>query len=221
MAYCNLGQALCEQGRFTEARESLHRGHVLGSKIAGWPHPSARWLKNAERLVQLDARAPKILKGDEKPSSPAEQIELARMCHRYKKLYTAAVRLYSDAFTAQPLLAEDISSANRYNAACAAALAGCGQGLDAGGLNRKDRTHLREQALGWLRADLIQWSKLLEKDPKQARARVRQLKQWQKDADLAGIRGAEALAKLPEAERHEWQQLWAEVAQMSEQTQRE
>src|SRR5262249_5586200 len=106
LAYCNLGPALCEQGRFTGARGSLAPGHELGSKIADWPHPSARWLKEAERLFWLDARAPKILKGDEKPSSPTEQIELARMCHRYKKLHAAAVRLYSGAFTAQPQLAE-------------------------------------------------------------------------------------------------------------------
>jgi serine/threonine-protein kinase len=221
LAYCNLGQALCEQGRFTEAQESLRRGHELGSKIAGWPYPSARWLNEAERLVWLDARAPKILKGDEKPPSPAEQVELARMCHRYKKLYATAVRLYSGAFKAQPQLAEDLSSANRFNAACAAALAGCSQGTDTGGLNGKERAHLREQALGWLRADLIQWSKLLENDPKQARARVQQLKQWQKDAALAGVRGEEALARLPEAERQEWQRLWAEVAQLLERTERE
>jgi hypothetical protein len=143
------------------------------------------------------------------------------MCHRYKKLYAAAVRLYSGAFTADPQLAEDLPSANRYNAACAAALAGCSQGSDAGDLNGKERTHLREQALGWLRADLIQWGKLLESAPKQARARVRQLERWQKDADLASVRDAEALAKLPEAERHALQQLWSEVAQLLERTQRE
>jgi hypothetical protein len=29
---------------------------------------------------------------------------------------------------------------------------------------------------------------------------------------LAGVRGPEALARLPEAERPEWQKLWEEVA---------
>jgi hypothetical protein len=32
-----------------------------------------------------------------------------------------------------------------------------------------------------------------------------------KDDDLAGVRGADALARLPEAERREWQKLWEEV----------
>ena len=34
---------------------------------------------------------------------------------------------------------------------------------------------------------------------------------WKADADLAGVRDADALAKLPEAERAEWQALWDEV----------
>jgi hypothetical protein len=34
----------------------------------------------------------------------------------------------------------------------------------------------------------------------------------QKDADLAGLRDPDALAKLPEAEREPWQQLWTDVA---------
>ena len=32
------------------------------------------------------------------------------------------------------------------------------------------------------------------------------------DPDFAGVRGPEALAKLPEAERQPWQQLWGDVA---------
>ena len=31
------------------------------------------------------------------------------------------------------------------------------------------------------------------------------LRRWKQDADLAGIRDAESLAGLPEAERKEWQ----------------
>jgi hypothetical protein len=40
------------------------------------------------------------------------------------------------------------------------------------------------------------------------------LRRWQLDADFAGVRG-DALAKLPEAEREPWQQLWADVEQTS------
>jgi hypothetical protein len=37
------------------------------------------------------------------------------------------------------------------------------------------------------------------------------LRHWQSDPDLAGVRDAPALASLPEAERGEWQRLWADV----------
>jgi hypothetical protein len=32
------------------------------------------------------------------------------------------------------------------------------------------------------------------------------------DSDFASVRGPEALGKLPEAERREWQELWSGVA---------
>jgi hypothetical protein len=35
---------------------------------------------------------------------------------------------------------------------------------------------------------------------------------WLEDPDFAGVRGPEALARLPEPERRGWQQLWADVA---------
>jgi hypothetical protein len=34
-----------------------------------------------------------------------------------------------------------------------------------------------------------------------------------RDPEFGGVRGAEALAKLPEAERQQWQKLWADVAE--------
>ena len=37
------------------------------------------------------------------------------------------------------------------------------------------------------------------------------LRHWRKDADLAAIRDADALATLPEAERRDWLALWDEV----------
>ena len=43
---------------------------------------------------------------------------------------------------------------------------------------------------------------------------------WQNDGDLAGIRDEAALAKLPEAERKEWQGLWGDVKALLERAQR-
>jgi len=38
------------------------------------------------------------------------------------------------------------------------------------------------------------------------------MQRWQVETDFAGVRGPDALAKLPEAERSAWQKLWHDVA---------
>jgi hypothetical protein len=37
------------------------------------------------------------------------------------------------------------------------------------------------------------------------------MQHWLQDTDFNGVRGAEALGRLPEAERGDWQKLWDEV----------
>jgi tetratricopeptide (TPR) repeat protein len=156
-AHCNLGQLLKRQGRFAEARDELKRGHALGSRNPGWRYPSAEWLREAERLVGLDTKLPQLLKGEAKPANAAECLEIAVLCGHYKKLPVAAVRFFQDAFADQPGLADDLRTRHRYNAACYAALAGCGQGKDADPLDAQEGARLRNQALDWLRADLTAW----------------------------------------------------------------
>jgi hypothetical protein len=58
-------------------------------------------------------------------------------------LYAAAARFFDEAFAAQSSLADDLSSQHRYNAACAAALAGCGQGKDADDLSEQEHARWR------------------------------------------------------------------------------
>ena len=65
-----------------------------------------------------------------------------------------------------PKLAEDPASFRRYNAACSAAIAGCGKGKDDPPPDPATRTKLRSQALAWLSADLAAWSKRLADDAK-------------------------------------------------------
>ena len=43
------------------------------------------------------------------------------------------------------------------------------------------------------------------------------MQHWQQDTDLAGVRDAQALADLPEAERQSWQKLWSDVANLLKQ----
>jgi tetratricopeptide (TPR) repeat protein len=216
LAHCTLGHALHDKGQFAEALTYLRSAHELGSKDPRWPYPSAQWVRECERLVELDAKLPQVLKGEVQPADVGERLAMAQLCQLpCKLLNAAAVGFYSDAFAQQPQLADDLQGQPRYNAACAAALAGCGQGKDAGGLDEWQRASLRQQALDWLRADLAAWNKRLENDAdKTLPAIVRTLDHWLKDADFAGVRGDTALAKLSEAERRSWQQLWGDVAAM-------
>jgi Tfp pilus assembly protein PilF len=209
-AHCNLGLALLKEGRFAEALTHLRRGDELGSRNPGWPRLSPQTLWGAERMALLERKLPAISKGEAQPSDVSERLLLALMC-RYQRRYTLSARLYAESFAEEPRLADDLQAGHRYAAAAAAACAGCGQGVDAAQLEGPEHSRLRTQALNWLRAELALWAK------SQDRAAVQQaLRTWKQSADLAGVRDAPALMKLPEAERAAWQQLWREVKALSE-----
>jgi tetratricopeptide (TPR) repeat protein len=124
-------------------------------------------------------------------------------------LVPEAMAEFHKAITLAP---DDLGSTLRYDAACAAARAAAGRGEAAAKLDDKERARLRQEALGWLRADLALLVKQVEGGTPQAQVAVQKtLEHWKEDAGLAGMRDAAALAKLPEAERAEWNKLWAEV----------
>src|SRR5262249_48527372 len=129
----------------------------------------------------------------------------------YREQYRAAARFYADAFKEDPNLANDLDAQHRYNAACSAALAAALKGQDAAGLGEAEQSQLRRQALQWLRDDLKAYSALLEKNKAMAATVQQRLAHWVEDGDLAGVRDAAAIAKLPEAEGDAWKMLWADV----------
>jgi tetratricopeptide (TPR) repeat protein len=214
-AHGALGRALMQQGQFAQALASTRRCLELlrpGDPLR--PHVS-QYLQQCERLHALEQKLAEVLAGKAQPAHVRERLALAWLCQVHKKRFAAATRFYAEAFAAKPQAAEELRHDARYNAACTAALAGCGQGKDADRLDDRERSRLRRQALEWLRADLAAWAQFLERKPDQARAAVQQaLRHWQQDEDLAGVRG-EALARLPEGERQSWRQLWGDVEQAS------
>jgi tetratricopeptide (TPR) repeat protein len=209
-AHCNRGQVLKSLGEFTGALKAYRRGHELGSLDSNWPYPSALWVKRCERLVELNCRLPALLKGEAKPGGAAECLELAQLC-RLKRLYGAAAKFYSGAFNAQPALSMNLHSGHRYQAACAAARAGCGRGKEAGPADARGAA--RRQALDWLRADLAAWARHLQTGPPRVRAIARRvLGRWQRDPAFDDLRDPNWLAQLPPAEQDGWRRLWADVA---------
>jgi tetratricopeptide (TPR) repeat protein len=212
IAHANLGDALLQLGDFEGAHKAIRRSLELLPAEHPLRLTLPRVLRECEAGQALDAKLPAILRGDTQPASTAETLTFARFCQRYKQLHAASVRLYGDAFRADPKLAADMDAQHRYNAACSAALAAAGQGKDADKLDSKERQRLRLQALEWLRADLDAWGKRLAGAAEKDKEAVRKvLEHWQQDTDLASLRDDKALAALPAEERDRWQQLWADV----------
>jgi tetratricopeptide (TPR) repeat protein len=209
-AYCSLGLALMFQADFRPALEALRRGHELGSRHPRWGNPSAMWVQKCEQLLVLDGRLPAFLAGKAMPAGAAERVELAELCV-LKHLDRAACRFYEEAFAAEPKFAV----AHRYQAARAAAQAGCGRAKDADKLDDKERTRLRRQALDWLQAELRMLGRLLDRKPDKGPSAAdvaRGLQGLLADPSFVALREPKQLARLPEAERQAWQKLWDDVA---------
>jgi tetratricopeptide (TPR) repeat protein len=210
-AHCNLGQVLETQGKFREALAERRTGHALGSKRSDWPYPSDQWVRRAERFVELEEHLPAFLRGERIPVDASEAASLGRVCY-LKDLYGTSARFWLDAFRREPALAEDSSAGHRYNAARAAAMAGCGKGRDDPVLAEKERMRCRAQAHTWLTAELAARSKEIESKKPGAEASVkRRLAHWKVGPDLAGVRDPDGLKKLSPDEQKEWRALWSAV----------
>jgi serine/threonine protein kinase/Tfp pilus assembly protein PilF len=208
---CNLGVVLLQQGSFVPALAALERGHALGSARAGWSYPSARWVKECRRLIELDGRLPAILDGKVACANAAERVEVANLCY-YRQRPAAAARFWSEALQANPKLADDITAGNRYAAARTAALAAAGKGIDGAALDGAQRAQWRKQALDWLQADLAAHAEQLQHGEVWEHHSVRQrLRHWQSYPDLAALREPAALEQLPPDEQAAFRQLWLDV----------
>jgi serine/threonine-protein kinase len=207
-----LGDVLGRQGQFEAALVAFRRSRELGSQLPGWRSRADRWVRQTEGLLELDRRYTSILEGKVQPANASERIALANLCQFYKQRYRAAADFYSQAFAEQPALAENPKATYRYDAACAAALAGCGQGQDAQTLAELERARWRKQALVWLRATLAWRRQQVQSGQPAAVASARAaLTLWQGDPDLARLRDPKALTELPAEEAAEWLKFWAEV----------
>jgi serine/threonine-protein kinase len=207
----HLGLVLRSRGQFAGAIAELRKACELASTDPVLVEQIERALAATERQASLVSRLPGVLSGERKPADRAELPGFAQVCYDTKR-YEASARLWAEAFQAQPKLGDDMQIQNRYNAACAAALAGCVQGKDETPLDEASKARWRKQAVDWLEADLAVWSKLVQGGPPQARQSIAQtLQHWTIDPDLAGLREPAALAKLSHDEQNACRSLWAEV----------
>ncbi len=210
-----LAMAQHQKGQKDQARKIL-AGAVLSydwrASRAGSHDP---WIihilrREAEALILPDL--PAFLEGNYQPRDNDERLALLGVC-QFQDRRAARAGVYAAAFAADPSLAEDLGAGHRFNAARAAAVAGTGGGADGAGLGEPERARWRQQARAWLGQDLAAWTKRLHSAKPADRGEVQKaLARWREDPDLAGLRDAGALERLPPAERQECQALWQEVA---------
>jgi Flp pilus assembly protein TadD len=239
-AHGAMGRALLGSGDFGQAHKATRRalellptGHPLRSHVQNQ-------LKDCDQMLQLEDRVKLILQGQAQPTGAAEQLQLAQFCRAYRR-YAAAARLYAAVLAVQPAVANDIAGGDRYQAACATALAAAGEGKDADKLSAEDKAKLRRQALDWLRADLEAYRKKLLPAPATGQQKpltpleqllakqsasggpveivmvADRLARWQTDPDLAGVREEKALTALPAQEQNDWRRLWTDVGRLLKQ----
>jgi serine/threonine-protein kinase len=207
----DLGKALLMAGRLRDAQTATRRCLDLLPDDDPRRPTFAQQLKRCERLLALEPRLPAVLRGDAKPAGASECLQFAELCY-LKKLFASAAKMYAAAFADQPALADDLEADHRYNAACAAALTGGGQGEEGGNLSEEERTRWRNQSRAWLRADLDAWGKRLGSDRAKYAPQVREmLTHWRVDPDLAGIRREGGMEKWSADERRESATLWKDV----------
>jgi serine/threonine-protein kinase len=204
-AHHNIALALVRLGRFEEAREAARQAVSLAPPDKPDHENANRRLELCERMLRLERRLTAVLRGDEaQPVDPADRLALAEVAAR-KQRYAVAARFY-----AQSPGDEGPTGPQRYLAACAAALAGCGKGTD--DVNASERARWRQQALEWLRAEFQAQSLLLGGDAPGPSNQARKiLLHWQSDPRLAEVRDAASLAALPSDEREAWHQFWANL----------
>ena len=92
---------LLQQGHFREALDEFRRGHELASERPDWRYPSTEWVRQAERLVALEARLPAVIRGEDRPGDGAEATALADTAYKAGR-HRALARLYAAAFELDP-----------------------------------------------------------------------------------------------------------------------
>jgi tetratricopeptide (TPR) repeat protein len=210
-AHGQLGRALIQQGRFREGQQAFRRCLDLLGANDSRRATYTGLLRQSQVSLDTDGKLSAFLAGKGAPADAVSQVRMAHLALQpFRQYYLASARLYRDAFARQPRLAD----AHRYNAACAAVLAGCGKGKDAGKLTRDDCARWRNQALRWLQAELaVRRRHLKITAPGQAEQARVTLEHWRRDPDLAGVRDRDQLVRLPAEEGEAWVCFWREVGE--------
>jgi serine/threonine-protein kinase len=198
LSYYNLGTALSKKGQLDKALSVTLQGQKLAADSPARSDFAPQVLL-LQRLHGLDGKLEAVLKGEEQ-ASPRDRADLGRLCSQHKGRHAEALKLFAEAFAAEPALVPH----HRFYAACSAVQLGCGTAGTAA-----ERVKWRKQALAWLSDELSELDKKSAgANPATRRELLLSVNQRRHSYLLAGVRGEEALKEIPEDERAGWRQLW-------------
>jgi eukaryotic-like serine/threonine-protein kinase len=201
-----LGARLCVARRWDEALGYCRAALAVRPEVSAAHGNLGDALYAKNRREEAIGHFQKALRLE--PNSITAHLSLGRALRTEGRLEEAidhfqqVVRLAPKLALAQVELSATISDATR-----TALRAAAGQDSEMGRLDESERTRLRLRALGWLRAYLELAIRLRDRGERTGWSPA----SWQTDSALASVRNPAELAKLPAAERAQWQLLWADV----------
>jgi hypothetical protein len=131
--------------------------------------------------------------------------------------FRAAIEVLKQGMATNKSWATDPATGVRYESVCYACRAAAGAGKDPP--PESERPALRNQALGWLTADLAVWRDRLAAAPVVNRAAVHEaMSRWLADPALGTVRRRAEVEALPKDEWVNWVKLWTEVRDLHEAT---
>ena len=102
-----MGLALKKLGRYSEAVDSLRKGHEIGSASGSdWQYPSEQWLREAEELAANEERLLTVIRGQQLPRDGKEGIQAAKLAYN-RQLHAVSADLFAKAFAIDATLAAD------------------------------------------------------------------------------------------------------------------
>ena len=169
-------------------------------------------IREAERMIALEARLPALIRREEHLATGSERIRLARLC-QIKHLFATSAADLGRAF--QPPSPDSPSSrapgidtrprARRY-------VRHRGESKENPPPDRAARERLRRKAREWLEADLAAVIESMEKgSPRERSSGPSRLGRWLVASQLDGVRDQAKLLALSETERRDWKAFWIKV----------
>jgi hypothetical protein len=209
--------ALSRTGQAAEARHALAVAATAVESSANavdWSPRSAdsreMWIyqvlrREAESLILAEADA--FLRGEHTPVDDDERLALTALCQD-RGFHVKSARLWAELVASKPALL----AAHGCDAAAAAALAGCAEGVDAQELGDAERAGLRKQAVEWFSRQLDACEQTLARKRQDDVISVHlALQEWRTSWKLAGLRDPTELARLPSGEQEACRKLWARL----------